>query len=105
MKGLLAVTLLFGHPSGAADDGWFGRDKVKHFLVSAVVQSISFAALETAGADRGNALAGAAAVTLGVGMGKEWYDRRQGRSFSVRDLAWDAAGAGAASLLMVRIAP
>jgi uncharacterized protein YfiM (DUF2279 family) len=37
-----------------------------------------------------------------VGVGKEVHDRRTKGEFSVRDLAWDAAGAGSASLLLVR---
>ena len=41
-------------------------------------------------------------VTLSVGVGKEWLDRRRGGAFSGRDLAWDAAGAGAATLVLVR---
>ena len=105
MNGILAVALLFGGSSTPAGDGWFGRDKAKHFLVSAVLQSISFSALETAGADRGQAIVGSAAITLGIGVGKELYDRRQGRDFSVRDLAWDAAGAGAAAVAMTHLAP
>ena len=102
MKGALVFSLLFGggpeHPAG---DRWFGADKLQHFLVSAFVQSVSFATLEAAGADRRTALAGATVGTLAIGVGKEWHDRRGGGLFSVRDLAWDAAGVGAASLMLV----
>lgn len=99
---LLATALMVGRPAAPAGDGWFGVDKLKHFLVSAFIQSVSFAALEGAGADRRAALIGASGVTAGVGLAREWHDRRRGGPFSVRDLAWDAAGAGAASLVLIR---
>jgi hypothetical protein len=35
-------------------------------------------------------------------VGKEIVDRRIRREFSMRDLAWDVAGAGSASVLLAR---
>lgn len=103
MRGALVFTLCFGGQGDAPPaDHWFGRDKLKHFLVSAFVQSASFATLQAAGADRDAALAGASVTTAAVGVGKELFDRRRGGPFSVRDLTWDAAGAGAATLVLVR---
>lgn len=103
MRGALLFTVMLGGRSDARPaDGWFGRDKLTHFFVSAFVQSVSFATLQAAGADRDAALVGATATTAAVGVGKELFDRRQGRPFSVRDLTWDAAGAGAATLVLVR---
>jgi putative lipoprotein len=103
VRGALAFTLLFGGKGAARPaDHWLGRDKLKHFFVSAFVQSVGFATLQAAGADRSSALAGATAATAAFGIGKELVDRRQGGPFSVRDLAWDAAGAGAATLVLVR---
>ena len=98
MRRVLLFSVLLGPPG----DGWFGRDKVKHFLMSAFAQSATFATLQAAGAERGAALAGASAATATLGVAKELADRRRGGPFSVRDLTWDAAGAGAASLLLVR---
>lgn len=86
----------------AGRDSWISRDKLEHFFVSAFVQSVSYSALRTAHASREDALVGASAITMGVGVGKEVYDLRSGESFSVRDLAWDAAGAGAATVLLSR---
>jgi uncharacterized protein YfiM (DUF2279 family) len=37
-----------------------------------------------------------------VGVGKELFDRRTKGDFSPLDLVWDAAGAGSASVLLVR---
>lgn len=98
MKAFLSFSLLLAPPG----EGWFGRDKLKHFFVSAFVQSATFATLEAVGADRSTALAGASAATLTLGVGKELRDRRGGGAFSGRDLVWDAAGAGAATLLLLR---
>ena len=94
---MLLVSVLFAQPG----DGWFSRDKLKHFLVSAFAQSATYATLQAAGADRSTALVGATAVTLTIGIGKETVDRRRGGRFSGRDLVWDAAGAGAATLLLL----
>lgn len=102
MKGLLLLGLAFGGPADRPRDPWFGRDKVKHFLVSAFAQSVGYAGLQAAGADRPAALAGATLLTATVGIGKEVADRRAGGVFSRRDLAWDAAGAAAATLFLVR---
>ena len=98
MKRALLFSLVLAPPG----DEWFARDKLKHFLVSAFTQSVAYASLQAAGADRTTALAGATAATLGVGIGKEWLDRRGGGAFSGRDLVWDAAGAGAATVLLLR---
>jgi putative lipoprotein len=104
VRGLLLLSLAFGGPARQEPprDRWLGRDKVKHFLVSAFAQSATYATLQAAGADREGALLGATAATAALGVAKEVGDRRRGGPFSVRDLTWDAAGAGAATLLLVR---
>ena len=101
MRRALLVGVLFAQPG----DGWFSRDKLKHFLVSAFTQSVGYATLQAAGADRTTALAGATAFTLTLGVGKEVADREGGGRFSRRDLVWDVAGAGAATLLLLRTEP
>jgi len=83
-------------------DRWFGSDKAKHFLVSAFIQSASYAALRAVGARNGPALAGASLVTLSFGVGKESHDRMAGGPFSPKDLTWDVLGAVAASTLLAR---
>jgi putative lipoprotein len=103
MRGILLVfTIATGpgeHPRG---DRWFGPDKLQHFFTSAFVQSMAYGGLRRAGAERGPAIAGASAVTAAAGIGKELYDARMKGEFSGRDLVWDAAGAGSASVLLVR---
>jgi uncharacterized protein YfiM (DUF2279 family) len=77
---------------------------VQHFFTSAFVQSMSYGSLRAAGASHAVALAGATATTAAAGIGKEVHDLRVKGDFSVRDLAWDAAGAGAATVLLARVA-
>ncbi len=94
----IAVAVMLHGPG----DHWFAPDKVKHFFVSAFVQSVSYSALRAARADDRQAILGASAVSLAVGVGKEWHDRRAGGDFSLKDLTWDVAGAGAATLVLRR---
>ena len=101
MRGLLLVFTLGRAPEHSRDT-WFGPDKLQHFFTSAFVQSLGYGVLRRAGADQGPAITGASIATAIVGVGKEVRDRRTQGEFSVRDLAWDAAGAGSASLLLVR---
>ena len=81
---------------------WFGADKVKHFLMSAFVQSAAFSVSRSAGASREASHAVAGAATATVGVAKELRDKKRGQSFSVPDLAWDAAGAASAAALLNR---
>lgn len=101
MRGLLLVFTLSRSPDHSGDR-WFGPDKLQHFFTSAFVQSAGYGLLRRAGADNGTAMAGASAVTAIAGVGKEMHDRRTRGEFSVRDLVWDAAGAGSASVLLAR---
>ena len=83
-----------------ANDRWLGPDKVKHLVVAAGAQGGTYAALRL-GADHGAALAGATVATVALSLVKERLDRR-GTGFSVRDLAWDAAGIALATLVLTR---
>ena len=89
-------------PAALPSDHWFAGDKLQHFFTSAFVQSMSYGSLRTAGVSHGAALAGATAVSVVVGVGKEVHDLHTKGEFSLRDLTWDAAGAGAATVLLVR---
>lgn len=81
---------------------WFGADKLKHFLMSALVHSAAFSATRAAGADKRVSNAVAAASSAAIGVSKEVRDRRHRKPFSGQDLAWDAAGAGAMAALLAR---
>lgn len=81
-------------------DAWFGADKVKHFFLSALIQSAAYSAARTAGLERSAGQIAGGVVVAGFGLGKELHDRRSAKPFSVRDLAWDAAGGVAAAALL-----
>jgi uncharacterized protein YfiM (DUF2279 family) len=95
----LAVNIIYAQ-TAVARDSWFGVDKIKHFFISAFIESVSFSALQAAGANRRTAMAGAIGVTAGVGIAREIHDRRTRKAFSYRDLTWDAAGAAAAAAML-----
>jgi uracil-DNA glycosylase len=84
-------------------DNWLGPDKVKHFFASALIQSLAYSVTQvTTRGPRSSLLLSASVASAVAGIGKEMYDRRSYGHFSVRDLAWDAAGAGTASFMLVR---
>jgi putative lipoprotein len=101
MRELALVLALNVHGAHAPRDRWLGLDKAKHFFISAFVQSISFSTLRCVSASRNASLLGATAVTSAVGVGREIYDRRPGGVSSAKDVAWDAAGALAATALLL----
>lgn len=80
-----------------------GRDKLYHFVGSAVIQGAGHALGRAVGLDYREAAWTAAGVTLTVGLSKELHDRAQGRFFSWRDLAADAAGGGSAAVVVRQI--
>lgn len=102
LKLLVALGLQASAAGTGGGDRWLGADKLKHFLTSAFVQSVGYSALRATGVRNGPALAGATAVTLTVGAGKELWDRAGHGDPSVRDFTWDVLGAGAASLMLNR---
>jgi len=96
----LALAFVFGlvwHPglaSAADEDDWLGQDKALHFGVSALLESGGYWLLrEGAGWTKPASLAGAAVMSLGVGLAKELTDE----TFSVKDMAWNGAGVGVGS--------
>lgn len=90
----LAVTV-------AADSGqsWIGRDKAKHFLVSAFVHGLAYSAARAV-SGRGTAQVAAGGAVIGIGILKEVSDKRAGRAFSASDLVWNAAGGVASASLL-----
>jgi uncharacterized protein YfiM (DUF2279 family) len=72
-------------------DRWLAADKLQHLTMSFAATSFGFAAARSLGIGDAAAPA-AAALALAAGIGKEVADLRAGGAFSLRDLAWDAAG-------------
>ncbi len=83
-----------------ARDGWFGADKMKHFFMSAFIQSMAYSSARAAGASHDGAFVSATAATVGFGIGREIYDGRVKRAFSYKDLVWDGAGLAAGMALV-----
>ena len=98
----LWLVFTLSQQEGHVPDRWFGGDKLQHFFTSAFVQSMSYGALRTAGISHGPALAGATVTTGAIGVAKEVHDLHDRNEFSFRDLTWDAAGMGTATVLLVR---
>ncbi len=95
---VLALSLsIGGHHSG---DKWLAPDKLKHFFMSAFIESASYSALRAVRVNHHDALVSAAGIAVSVGVAKEIHDSWTQEGFSMRDLTWDAAGtaAGAAFL-------
>jgi uncharacterized protein YfiM (DUF2279 family) len=99
----LAVNLVYGQAAVVHQDSWFGADKIKHFFMSAFIESVAYSALQAARVNHRAAFGGAIGVTMAVGVGREIHDKRTpGNIFSVRDLTWDAVGATAGAVLLAQ---
>ena len=99
MKLTVALVLTL---QGSPADGWFGADKIKHFLLAGFVQSAGYSVFRATSIDHRSSLVGATALSASISVAKELSDRRS-TGFSLRDLAWDAAGIGASTVLIDRI--
>ncbi len=87
--------------TAVARDSWFGIDKIKHFFISAFIESVSYSALQAANVKRRPAMGGAIGVSAAFGVARELHDRRTpGNHFSYRDLTWDALGIGAGAAML-----
>jgi uncharacterized protein YfiM (DUF2279 family) len=98
--GFTPVTLQAQAKHVAQEDRLIGPDKLKHFFIAGFVESMTFAGLQAANANRGTARTAAIGLTAAVSIGREVHDRKTKGLFSVRDLAWDAIGATAALLVI-----
>ena len=99
MKQILGLSLAFNlifAQAAAGGDSWFGIDKLKHFFLSAFATSVSYSALQAAGANRTTAMTGAIGASAALGISRELYNLRTTKAFSFRDLTWDAIGTAAA---------
>jgi len=98
----LAGNLIFAQ-TAVTRDSWFGIDKIKHFFISAFIESVSYSALQAARVDRRPAMAGAIGVSAAFGIARELHDKRTpGNHFSYRDLTWDAVGITAGAVMLKR---
>src|SRR5215210_3417964 len=99
--GLCLATNLVLAQAAVVRDSWFGIDKIKHFFISAFVESISYSALQAAHVKRRPALVAAIGLTAGIGVARELHDRKKpGNRFSYKDLTWDALGITAGAVML-----
>jgi len=93
-----ALLVALASPPG----GWFGTDKLKHFMMSFLVHSSAYSTTRAfrVGPQRAQAVGIASAVSIGVL--KEIRDKRAGKPFSIGDLVWDGAGTASSAALLNR---
>jgi uncharacterized protein YfiM (DUF2279 family) len=97
----LVANLIYAQAAVIHQDSWFGADKIKHFFMSAFIESVTYSALQAARVNHRPALGGAIGVTLAIGVAREIHDKRTpGNIFSVRDLTWDVVGTTAGAVLL-----
>jgi putative lipoprotein len=74
-------------------DDWFGKDKMKHFLVSSVIGAAATKIAANNGAAPCQSVFIGISTSLAIGAGKEWYDKNIRKTyFSWKDMVWDFAG-------------
>ena len=79
------------------------EDKWQHFFTSFVITSIAASGARLVGLEQSPSVGVGVAVGAGAGVYKEIRDARQpGRSASLADLVWDAAGVGLAAVIAFR---
>ena len=84
-------------------DPWFSEDKFKHFVTTFLVTSLAASGARAAGLDGDASLLVGAGAGAAAGVGKELSDRRrEGSTASFKDIVWDLAGVGAASVIQAR---
>jgi putative lipoprotein len=99
----LCLCLSFGTGESPRDP-WLAEDKLMHFAASFAATSISASAARATGLSPGRSALAGAVVGSGLGLWKEVQDhRRPDGFFSYRDMAWDLAGVGAATMVMSRV--
>lgn len=106
-SGLRPLPLFRGDPGReqapvVLEDRWLAEDKLRHFTMSFAVVQMGYGAARFA-LDHDPALGAAVGMGVALGIGKEVVDRRIGRPFSFRDLAWDAAGVALGAVVARRI--
>lgn len=90
-------------PPNPPPDAWLAPDKARHFFTSAFVQTFSYSSLRASGLEHRTAITGATVVAVSLGIGKEMRDARRGGRPSLRDIAWNLAGVGAATLVLQQV--
>lgn len=98
----LAQLDTLSHPRSAFSvrDEWISPDKFDHLLLSAMLSSSAYLQLKVAHNAEDMALVSCLGFTLGLGLGKEFYDIIHPGHPSWKDLAADAIGAFLGALVV-----
>jgi uncharacterized protein YfiM (DUF2279 family) len=85
-------------------DKWWGKDKAKHFLVSAFLAGACYKIYHNQWHNKKeHSLYFSTGFTLSLGLGKEIYDdTRSQNKFSYKDLIYDLLGIGVGLLIVTR---
>ena len=83
-----------------APDRWIAEDKARHMITSMVVVGFGYSGARLVSLEGNDALIAAAAGAAAASILKEVHDKRVGKPFSLRDLAWDAIGIGLGLVLV-----
>ena len=100
---LLFLCFSLSRPGAPQPEPFFGEDKLKHFFTSFAVTAISASGARALGLDHDTSLFIGMGTAAALGVGKELRDRNEvGATASLLDLTWDAAGIGAAAVIVDR---
>ena len=94
----LSLTILFTARYSPADDkkrdDWFGKDKLKHFTISAFYTGgTAIIANRHFDMEKNDSIILGASITISLGGAKEIYDHsRPKETSSIKDLIWDIGG-------------
>lgn len=93
-----------GVAQAKTNDSWFGRDKARHFFVSALTTGgLSWNQKHRFHRNQETDVRVGAGITFSMGLAKEMRDaRKPGGFFNWKDLAADATGIAAGILLLGR---
>ena len=85
-------------------DKWWGKDKAKHFLVSAFLAGACYKIYHNQWHNKKeHSLYFSTGFTLSLGLGKEIYDNTRPRNkFSYKDLIYDLLGIGVGLFIVTR---
>ena len=85
-------------------DKWWGKDKAKHFLVSAFLTGACYKIYHNQWHNKKeHSLYFSTGFTLSLGLGKEIYDNTRPRNkFSYKDLIYDLLGIGVGLFIVTR---
>ena len=89
---VLAVLLAYSRPVFAERSEWFGRDKMQHFALSALVSAGGFGLGASLFDSSAAGLSIGGLLALAAGGGKELYDLAGHGDPDWRDFLWDIIG-------------